>query len=152
MNNQEKEKCDELERSRSEGKRLAETVYYGENESERGSDTVNSALKRAYHCSFEYNGYLYAVGGFSFSPNPLSFVSRLPINSSADLPFWEHFIDRKPSTIINRSNRRFFGEPDFKHIKIDLPKPRYAHSCVIDRNDVRDLHFKQLLFWLFVLR
>lgn len=101
---------------------------------------VQSPLRRAFHCSFEYKDYLYVVGGFSFSPQPVSFVSRLSLaNTSA--PAWEHLIDRKPSTVVNRSNRRFFGEPSFTSIKLDLPRPRYAHACVLDRDNVHAYYF-----------
>lgn len=111
--------------------KFVETLNYVDEENREPEESFNSTLRRAFHCSFEYKRYLYVIGGYSFS-NAISFVSRVNLT---DLK-WEHSIDRKPSTIVNRSNRRFFSDVNFKQPKIDLPQARYAHSCVLDVENV----------------
>lgn len=105
-------------------KKIIETINYEKN-------GLNSNLRRAFHCSFEYNNYLYLIGGYSFSKTT-SFVSRLNLLESK----WEHDFDRKSSTIVNRSNRKLYSNTDFKEPKLDLPENRYAHSCALDSDNV----------------
>ena len=93
---------------------------------------MNSKLRRGLFCSFEYKNYYYVVGGYSFMMKSQSFVSRLDLNTFK----WEHALDRKSSTVVNRANRRFFSSFNFKQPRLDLPESRYAHSCVVDEENV----------------
>ena len=84
------------------------------------------------HCSFKYRNFVYVIGGYAYSTQ-LSFVSRLSLATLS----WEHQLDRKVSTVVNRSNRRFFSNINFRQIKMELPMNRYAHSCTLDaKNDL----------------
>ena len=71
------------------------------------------------------------IGGYSFIKSH-SFVSRQDLTSLK----WEHSLDRKASTVVNRANRRFFSSFNFKQPKLDLPELRYGHSCVLDELNV----------------
>ena len=93
---------------------------------------LNSTLRRAMHCSFSYKNFMYIIGGYTFSAPALSFVSRFNLETHK----WEHHLDRKTSTVINRSNRKFFSNSNFKQPKLDLPQQRYAHTCSIDPKNV----------------
>jgi hypothetical protein len=112
-------------------KKLIETIYYNDDETNHVNN-LNSKLRRGLFCSFEYKNYYYVIGGYSFVFKSQSFVSRLDLNTLK----WEHSLDRKPSTVVNRANRRFFSSFNFKHPRLDLPESRYAHSCVIDEENV----------------
>lgn len=96
---------------------------------------LNSTLRRSMHCSFEHKNYMYIVGGYSFAvkSDAISFISRMNIKDFK----WEHSIDRRSSTVVNRSNRRYYSNMYFKQPKLDLPQHRYAHSCVVDEENVR---------------
>lgn len=116
--------------------KLIETINHQQHSDETISTNQSllySNLRRAFHCSFEHKNYLYVVGGYSFSKS-LSFISRLNL---VDLK-WEHDLDRKASTIVNRSNRKYFSNTNFnsRQLKLDLPQSRYAHSCALDPDDV----------------
>jgi hypothetical protein len=75
-------------------------------------------------------------------------VSRLNLN---DLK-WEHNIDKfKLNKQSNRSNRRLYSDNNFRPRLIqqkqaisqaELPQSRYAHSCVLDENNVSYRNFK----------
>jgi hypothetical protein len=113
---------------------LAETVeVYGEDDEITLND-LNSTIRRAMHCSFTYKNFMYVLGGYSYSTQ-VSFVSRLNLVTLR----WEHKLDRKVSTVVNRSNRRLFSNINFKQPKMDVPQNRYAHSCALDTNNVRKL-------------
>ena len=93
---------------------------------------LNTNLNRAFHCSFLFDDFFYVIGGFSFSKQ-LSFISRLNLSSLV----WEHNIDRRTSTIVNRSNRNFFANiSNFAKPPLDLPSNRYSHSCALDHENV----------------
>ena len=92
---------------------------------------LTSTLRRASYCSLQFDGYLYVVGGYSF--RKINLMSRLNLNSLK----WEHSPDQNPSSIHNRSNRRFYSNLNFKQPSLNLPQNRYAHSCVLDKQNVR---------------
>lgn len=111
--------------------RLVETIKYSEDGDNLVND-LNSTSRRAFHCSFTYKDYLYVIGGYSFS-SQVSMVSRMNLTTLK----WEHQLDRKTSTVVNRSNRKLFSNMNFRQLKVDLPQSRYAHSCVLDSlNDI----------------
>ena len=108
---------------------LVETINYQNDLTE--NQILNSSLRRAFHCSFKHKDFLYLIGGYSFT-NSISFVSRLNLENLK----WEHSLDRKASSIINRKNRRLFSNNEFQQPKLDLPQNRYAHSCALDTENV----------------
>jgi len=122
-------------RIKSNKKRQIETVNY------MNTETNNSNLRRAFHCSFLYQNYYYIIGGYSFvSKDSFSFISRLNL---IDLN-WQHDIDKPhsnkaTSSTSNRSNRRHYSDfnfkPDNKLDQLEFPSHRYAHSCVLDEKN-----------------
>ena len=121
--------------------RHIETVNYIDQENSNWIRNLNSTLRRAFHCSFVYRNYFYSIGGYSFATSSLSFVSRLNLN---DLK-WEHNVDKiKLNKQSNRSNRRLYSENNFRPRlmqkstanQAEYPQQRYAHSCVLDENNV----------------
>jgi hypothetical protein len=116
-----------------ESKRIIETIDYKDEENKYWKINLNSTLRRAYYCSFEYKNYFYIIGGYSF--RPITLISRLNLIDFK----WEHALDRRApssSAIVNRSNRRFYSSQTYKQNKLDLPQSRYAHSCALDEINV----------------
>ncbi len=131
---------------------LAETVQVYKDDDELTINDLNSTIRRAMHCSFTYKDYMYVIGGYSYS-NQSSFVSRLNVNTLR----WEHKLDRKASTVVNRANRKLFGNINYKQPKLEVPQNRYAHSCALDTKNVSSLTknvkiFKNHLQFLFIFK
>lgn len=119
------------QRDLSKKQYVLETVQYIDDDYLKSLQ--NSTLRRAFHCSFMYRNFFYTIGGYSYA-NTVSLISRLNLS---DLK-WEHNMDRMHKNS-NRSNRRFFSDYNFKPISDslnDYPSNRYAHSCVLDENNV----------------
>ena len=100
-------------------------------------NSLNYKTRRAYHCSLVHNNYLYVLGGYSFSFQAISFISRLNMINFK----WEHFIDRRPKNLSsNRSNRWQFSNQSYKPKQTEQnqiqPSNRYAHSCALDKQNV----------------
>ena len=118
-------------------KRLIQTVSYGENlpgEPDEEAHAFSSRLRRAFHSSFVYKNFYYIIGGYSFLPNTISFISRLDLSSLK----WEHSLEKKNSKKFNRSNRRQYSDVSFEPTEQaqEVPEPRYAHTVVLDEEKV----------------
>ena len=125
------------ERQNLTKRRLIETVSHNENlagEPDEEAHTLSSKLRRAFHCSFVYKNFYYIIGGYSFLPNAISFISRLDLDSLK----WEHSLEKNYSKKFNRSNRRQYSDVSFEPSEQvqEVPEPRYAHTVVLDEEKV----------------
>ena len=122
--------------SKTSSQILFEQIDYKDDFDVLWKKNYNSTLRRALYCSFKTEDYFYLVGGYSF--HKINFLSRLNLNSMK----WEHSPDQNPSSIHNRSNRRFYTNLNYKQPTLNLPQSRYGHSCVLDQeNVIINIHF-----------
>ena len=91
---------------------------------------LTSTLRRALFCSFRIDEYFYVIGGYS--SRKINFMVRLDLVTMN----WDMSPDQNPSSIHNRSNRRFYSNLNYKQPSLNLPQSRYAHSCVADKVNI----------------
>jgi hypothetical protein len=89
--------------------RIVKTINY---ETSDGDDDLNSSLRRAFHCSFEFRNYFYVIGGYSF------------LSSSSNFNFIERFdlIKLQWQTVKTFKN---------------TPQNRHSHACALDNLNSR---------------